>query len=50
MSAIAGAMNISSDELETELRSGKNMREVAAGHGVSMDDIRKALKAAFGRS
>ncbi len=49
MTAISDAMNISSEELEAELHSGKKMREVAASHDVSMEDIQKALKAAFGR-
>ena len=45
MSAVAAKLGLSSDDLKSELSSGKSLAEVATAQGVSHDDLITAIKA-----
>lgn len=45
--AAAEALGLTTDELDTQLRSGKSLTEVASAQGVSLDSLQSALAADF---
>ncbi|HEV7882865.1 MAG TPA: hypothetical protein VGO81_04805 [Solirubrobacteraceae bacterium] len=42
---VAKALGITRAQLETQLRAGKSLADIAKAHGKSLDDVRAALKA-----
>ena len=45
MAAVAAKLGLSSDDLKTQLKSGKSLDDVATAQGVSHDDLIAAIKA-----
>jgi AraC-like DNA-binding protein len=44
MDTTAQALGLSSDDLQSQLKSGKTLNDIASAQGVSSDDLLKALK------